>query len=137
MTTGIHHVPCGRYFRDELHQKPALTNRMMGFAGDLILRRADAKPYATPKIMQMSGTPIRLNAKDWVGIASLWSLCVVLKENSWDLPKSTTVAHSGNIKHWPAITKSSRDQFWQDYTPSGLTEMTAQWGSKPDLMKIR
>lgn len=135
--TGIHRIPCGRYFRDEFHQEPALNNRMMTFARELILQRADVAPYNTPKIVQMSGTPIRLGAKDWMGIASLWSLCVLLKENDWDLPGNMKLPDLGNTKKWPAITKSIRDQFWQDYTPSGLANMTAQWARKAETMKTR
>lgn len=137
VTTGIHHIPCGRYFRDEFHQEPSIKNRMMRFARELIIQRADAEPFATPKIVQMSGTPIRLGARDWVGIASLWSLCVLLIENNWDLPEGVEIDQMDNIKKWPTITTYIEDQFWRDYTPSGLAEMTAQWSRKPEMMRSR
>ncbi|EXJ87647.1 hypothetical protein A1O1_04571 [Capronia coronata CBS 617.96] len=77
--TGIHDLVCGRYIRDEFHREPNINNQMMRNARELIMQ-CYYKSGTTPKIVQMSGTPIRLGARDLVGIASLWSLCIMFKQ---------------------------------------------------------
>lgn len=137
VNTGIHKIPCGRYIRDEFHQDPSINNLMMGWARELILERAKQQPFATPRITQMSGAPIRLGAKDWVGNALLWSLCVLLNTNDIALPQGVTTADLGNYKKWLLITSSVHDMFRKNHTQSALIDMTAQWRKKLETMKGR
>lgn len=49
----------------------------------MIIKRCEATEAITPKIMMMSGTPIRNGILDLLGVSSLWSLCVLVRENEY------------------------------------------------------
>lgn len=125
--TGIHSLPCGRFCRDEFHQEPSITNQAMTIIRDLILRRAAIDSHTTPKIMMMSGTPIRLGARDLVGVSSLWSLAVYIHENGSG-PKGLTAKQLGDTKNiWESLSKKIKNGFWRSCTPSGLIDLSNRW----------
>jgi hypothetical protein len=145
--TDVHTLICGRYISDEFHMEPSISNSNFQSALQLINTRATRSEH-TLRFTFMSGTPVRMGARDFYGLAAIWTLCTLLNETSdneasddeQDFPYDTKAFDNtsyAEVDFWKVYTQRMSDPFWKDYTPWGLREMTAQWNDskKKDAMK--
>lgn len=136
--TRIHgRIPCGRYIRDEFHQRTGIGNGELKMARELVVHRALCKPRQVPAIVQMSGTPVRLGAKDLEGISSLWTLCALLAHNNHELPKTMPLKSLDDSAGWRVADKYLRSSFWREASPWGLSIMGTDWNKSSQEMSNR
>lgn len=133
VNTGVHGIPCGRWIRDEFHQEHAMDNSSMSYARDLIHRRAKVRPHRTPKIVLMSGTPIRMGIEDLLGASSLWSFCALLNSNDTLALREKYMTSTPD--KWVDLTAQMSHSFWKKYTPSGLIGLRTLFSKDPDTAK--
>lgn len=132
LATGIHDLPCGRFARDEFHQEHSIGNQTMNNIRDLIQKRSTLAPDGILKVVLMSGTPVRLGAKDLIGAASLWSHSLIVANYELKTLCKGYFKMLKGVDGWKQFADQHIDDlFWRTCTPEGLNELTSKWSKHP------
>lgn len=87
-----------------------------------VKRTGEAHDWDRIRLSSMSGTRIRLNAKDRVGpIASQWSMCIIIKDNTKDIKLGNRNMQQDQSHNFKAALSTALGQFIYSRLGHGLT----------------
>jgi len=80
----------------------------------LIVDRALVKPGVTPRITAVTGTPVSKGVHDWLGLASLYTLSILIKEAQcvppWLNTNSEGLMAMAEVSKWPDFSARVRSR---------------------------